>query len=69
MIEIASAARGRGRPAGASAPHALLLLLVLVGLWLMMAPAAHAGEWTQVTCSPNYFLSLNRYLFPAHKPT
>ena len=26
------------------------MLLLLVGLWLMIGPpAAHAGEWTQVT--------------------
>lgn len=52
MIEIASATRRRGRPIRVSARHAPVLLLV--GLWLTMAPAAHAGEWTQVTCTqPN----------------
>jgi hypothetical protein len=53
MIEIASAARGRGRPTRVSARH--LLVLLLVGLRLLIGPpTAHAGEWTQVTCTqPN----------------
>ena len=51
MIEIASVARGRERPVRAHAQHSLVLLLLVIGLWLMMAPAAQAGEWTQVTCT------------------
>ena len=41
---------GWWKPAKVPARHTLVLLL-MVGLWLIMAPAAHAGEWIQVTCT------------------